>query len=193
MSAGQPCSHKLANQVEVAEACSDTKVARLGAEQVDDIAMPPEECCDERRAAVTARGEIGARAGREHHLRELAPVRVTGLVEFRPAVVVCPVRIGAACEQRRNELETVGMPSRSLPFVPANVNEIRVPVEQLRQAFEVVALDGLVGEHERRLRQRLDLSDEPGPVGEAVPAGKFGTRFVDADAARVAIPKARPS
>jgi hypothetical protein len=184
VSAGQPCSRKLANQVEVAEACSDTQVARLGAEQVDDISMPPEERCDERCPAVTARGEIGARAGLEHHLRELAPVRVTGLVEFCPAVVVATVRIGAACEQQADEIETVGHAEQVVAVRAANVHEIRVPVKQLRQAFEVVALYGLVGEHERRLRQRLDVSDELGPVGEAVPAGKLDTRLVDADAAR---------
>jgi hypothetical protein len=46
------------NQLEIAEACSDTQVARLQAEQVDDLAVPPEECRHERRAAVTARREI---------------------------------------------------------------------------------------------------------------------------------------
>jgi hypothetical protein len=56
-------------------------------------------------------------------------------------------------------------------------------VEQLGEAFEVIGFDGLVGEHEWCLRQRLDVSKELAPGGKAVPVGELAARLGDADGA----------
>src|SRR6478672_3586652 len=48
---------ELVDQVDESEPSGDAQVARLEPEQIDDLAMTPEERHDERRAAVAAREE----------------------------------------------------------------------------------------------------------------------------------------
>ncbi len=117
--AGRRRPGELLDQVEPTEAGRDPQVARLEAEQVDDLPVAPEERCHERRAAVAARRQVGARAGVEQQPRELPVIRVARLVELRPAVVVAAVYVGTALEEEPDDLEVApAIPSRSFPFVP---------------------------------------------------------------------------
>src|SRR5581483_12420589 len=56
--AGRLRSGELADQAQVAETGGDAQVDWLAAEQVDDLAVTPEERADERGAAVAARREV---------------------------------------------------------------------------------------------------------------------------------------
>ena len=61
--AGGRRPRELVDQFDEPEPRRDAQVARLEPEQVDDLPMAPEERDDERRAAVAARFEVGARPG----------------------------------------------------------------------------------------------------------------------------------
>jgi hypothetical protein len=87
--------NEIADQLKVAESGGDAQVDGFGAERLCDLAVNPEQRQDELGPAVAARRQIGAPAGIEHQLGELAIVAVTRLVELRPAVVVSAIRIRA--------------------------------------------------------------------------------------------------
>lgn len=166
-----------ADQVEIAETGGDPEVPRVGSQQPCDFAVTPEERLDQGRAAVAARGQVGARAGGEQQLRKVAVVPVPGLVQLRPAVVVAAIRVGAATEQQRRDLRVAGHPQQVVAVRPALGDQVGESIEQAGQELEVVVLDRPVGEHERRRRlltgaHRLDVAAESGPAREAVPGGE---------------------
>ena len=68
--AGRGRAGELVDQVDEPEPGGNAQVARLEPEQVDDLAVAPEERDDQRRAAVTPRGEVSASAGRDQELGE---------------------------------------------------------------------------------------------------------------------------
>ena len=148
--------------------------------------MAPEERGDQRRAAVAAGREVEPPAGVEHQLRELRPVRVAGLVQLRPAVVVAAVRVGAALEQQLDELEVAGHSEQVVPVRPARLDQLGMRVEELDEAGLVGLLDGAVGEHEGRRRlapvaERLDVRGERVPALVAVAARELEPGLVDRD------------
>ena len=131
--------------------------------------------------------EVEAAAGVEHELRQRAVVRVAGLVQLRPAVVVAAVRVGAALEQERDEV-AAGHPQQVVAVRAARGDEVGMEVEQLLEPRAVAGLDGAVGEHERRGRlapvaQRRDALDERLPARLSVPGGEIAAGLVDRDAA----------
>ena len=101
--------------------------------------MPPEQRRDQRRAAVAAGGQVGARAGVEHQLRELAVVR-----RSRPGAASSSRSRCRGWGRRRARAAATtiarspAIPSRSLPFVPRWRDEIGEPVEQLDEALAIV-------------------------------------------------------
>ena len=182
---GLRCARELSDQVEQSEPGRDAQVARLEPEHVDDLAVPPEESRDERRAPVPARREIGPRADVEQQLREPAVVGVARLVELRPAVVVAAIGIRAPLDQQANDLEIAGHAEEVVPVRAADVDEVGMVVEERGEPPTVVVLDRPVREHERRRRlaalpKRLHVPAQLGPAREAVPLCKIPTRLGDA-------------
>src|SRR5581483_6282855 len=169
---------ELPDQVEVAEAGGDAEVAGLAPEQAGDLDVAPEERDREGRPAVPPRRQVGASAVGEQELRERTAVRVAGLVELRPAVVVAAVRVGAPLEEEADELELPGHPEQVVAVRAADPHELRKPVEERLQAPAVAVLDGAVGLHERRRgggagAELLEAAQELAPAPEAVPAGEL--------------------
>ena len=115
--------------------------------------------CPQKSAATSGvppspRAERSMRAARvEHQLRERAVVRVAGLVQLRPAVVVAAVRVGAALEQQPHELEVAGHPEQVVAVRAALRGRGRDARRAARSSrARSPRLDGAVGEHERRRR-----------------------------------------
>ena len=102
----------------------------------------------------------------------------------RPAVVVAAVRVGAALEQQPHELHAAGHAEEVVAVRAADMHELGVLVEQLLEPSPITVLERTVGEHERRLRQILDVGDELRPGLEAVPARKFASCRFGVDARR---------
>ena len=189
MRAGRRRAGELADQVEPPEPRRDAQVAGLEPEQVDDLAVAPEQRRHERRPAVAARRDVGAAARVEHQLREPAVVRVAGLVQLRPAVVVAAIRVGATLQQQPHEVEVARHPEQVVPVRAALPHEVGVRVEQLLERRAVACLDGAVAEHERRrrllaARHPPDVRGQLVPGREPVPPRQLCPRLVDADAAR---------
>src|SRR5579884_2820971 len=180
--AGGRSAGELVDQVDAAEPGGDAEVPRRLAEQWDDLAVAPEERLDERRAAVAAGREIGARAGGEEQARELDVVSVAGLVELRPPVVVAAVDVRTSVEQKPDELEVARHPEEVVAVRAADADELGMPVEQLGEPHSVAALEGAVREHERRrrldaVRERFDVTTELGPAFVAVPRREVAPRL----------------
>ena len=139
------------------------------------------------RAAVAARREVEPAARVEHEPRQLDVVRVAGLMELRPAVVVAAVRVCAALEQQAHVLE----PRHAEQVVPVRATGVDEPgmrVEQLDEPGRVARLEGLVGEHERR-RAAPGLRGSPATrpssssqLAKPVPAREVELRLLERDA-----------
>ena len=119
-------------------------------QQLDDLAMPPEQGDYERGPTVPASGQVPPRAGVEHQPGKVAVISVGGLVELRPAVVVAPVGVGAAVEQQRDDGLIASHPEEVVAIRPALDDEISEPVEEPGETVSIVILDRSVGTHERR-------------------------------------------
>ena len=145
---------ELVDQVDEPEPGRNAQVARREPEQVDDLAVAPEERDDQRRAAVTPRVEVGASAGSEQELCELPVVPVAGLVELRPPVVVAAVHIRAALQEQPGDVEVAAHAEKVVAVRATLPHELRMLVEQRAQLLEIAVLDGAIRDDERR-RLRL--------------------------------------
>ena len=187
--AGPRRPREVADHVDEPEPRGDAQVVRLDAEQRRDLAVAPEERCDERRAAVAPGRQVGAAAGGEHRLGQLRPVRVAGLVELRPAVAVSAVGVGAALEHEPHDLDRVRHSEQVVAVRPPGSHELGMAVENPRQLVRVVGLDRPIGEHERPRRllagaKRLDVAAQARPGREAMLAGQLAPGLRGGDAPR---------
>ena len=148
--------------------------------------MPPEQRRDQRRTAFSAGKQVGARAGVEHQLGELAVVAIARLMQLRPPVVVAAVGVSAALEQQRHDRQIAGHPEQVVAIRPALNSEIGKPVEQLDEALAIVVLDRLIGEHERgrwfiAALHCLDVAAQLAPAREPVARGEVAPCVRGAD------------
>lgn len=194
MGAIEPAMHpglrradQTADQLEVAEPGGDAQVDRFTAQELGDFAVAPDQRRDQRGTSVATSKQIGARAGVQHHSRELAIIPVAGVVQLRPAVVVSPVGIRAPLQQQRDDRQIAGHPEQVVAVGPPLGDEVREPVQESDEALAIVLLNRSVGPHEGRRRflaaaHRLDMATQRAPAGEPVAGGEVTSRLRGADA-----------
>ena len=121
-------------------------------EHLGHLAVTPEQRHDQRRPAIAACEDIGARAGLDQQRGEPRLVAIRRLVQGRPAVHVRGAWVGAARQQQLREAEIpgrAGHPEQIIAVGPPFVDKPGCLVEHARQGVGIAGLDRPVGAHER--------------------------------------------
>jgi hypothetical protein len=154
MGSGLRAAGQHLDQLQIPEAGADAQVDRLSTQQCGNLAIAPEQRRNQRRATVAAGEEVGARARCDHQPCKLAVVRIAGLMQLRPPVVVPSVRVGSALEQERDDLVRASHPEQIVAVRPALHDQIREAIEQMHEPAPVGRLDRLIRQHTPSRREK---------------------------------------
>lgn len=130
----------------------------MASQQIGDLAMPPEQRSDQRRASCAVRFGIQRRSFCEQDVGDLRFIRVRSLMERRPAAIIRVVRVGT-CRQQRFDRRHAAFPVRpageadgeiqqSVAIRPALACQSGIGAQQRFDAGYIPRLQCCEGRHE---------------------------------------------